>query len=525
MAAALACVAPGAGCGGDEEPNPPVNPDPRFGEQPNIVFVLTDDQDYESFKREVMPNTFKYLVDRGTTFTNYYDATPLCCPARASLLTGQYGHNNGVLANKPGYGDLAENDSVLPVWLQRAGYGTAIVGKFLNGYESSVSDKDEVAPGWDLWSVEVGNARGYYDFKLAVNGKQRKESYTGEYLTSVINGRAEEDVGELAGPEPFYLWITHSAPHVENINADSGGPCGGLSVPPPRDVGRFDSIGLPRLPGVREPDVSDKPAIVSGQPALTPEKRTALRHRYQCRVETLPEVDRGIAGLVRALRETDELDDTVIVFSSDNGVFDGQHRLPGGKGLAYEEAAHLPLVIRVPPKYRGGSAAPATVDSLVANIDLAPTFVDWAGTDTCPESGPCRVMDGLSLIPLLQGSAREWPARRAIATELALSNDSVQPGRGISCRFEGARQGRWLYVEHTELPDLATGACEPSGVGELYDHARDPFELRNLVGPGMPARARVDAVTARMAELAARLADCAGIEGRDPEPESGHYCG
>jgi N-acetylglucosamine-6-sulfatase len=525
IAVAAASVAVGIGCGGGEEPNPPVKPDPRFGEAPNIVFVLTDDQDYASFKRRVMPNTFRLLVDKGTTFSNYYDATPLCCPARAAMLTGEYGHNNGVLSNKPGYGDLDQNDDVLPVWLQRAGYGTAIAGKFLNGYESAVSDKDDVAPGWDHWSVEIGNGRGYYDFKLAVDGKQRKEVHKGDYLTSVINERAEDDIRDLSGDQPFYLWVTQSAPHVENIHANSGGPCGGLSVPPARDVGRFPNIQLPRLPGVHESDVSDKPAIVSGQPPNSPKRLRVLRHRYECRVETLPAVDRGIAGIVRTLRETGELDDTILVFSSDNGVFDGQHRLPGGKGLAYEEAAHLPLVIRVPPKYRGGAPAPATVDSLVANIDLAPTFVDWAGTETCPEAGPCRVMDGRSLIPLLGGEEGDWPARRPIATELHLSNDSVAPGRGISCSFEGARQGRFLYVRHTSLPDLQTGACEPSDVAELYDHVTDPFELRNLASPELVPSERTDAIEAHMAELTDELADCAGIRGRDPEPASGHYCG
>ena len=241
--AALAGVATCAlvvasGCGG-EDPNPPVTPDPAFGEQPNIVFVLTDDQDYTSFNRRIMPHTFRLVADPGTRFTNYYDATPLCCPARAALLTGQYGHNNGVLNNVPGYPTLEQPDNVLPVWLQRAGYQTANVGKFLNGYENAVDDKDDVAPGWDRWSVEIGNARGYYDFTLAVDGKQRKEHYQGEYLTDVLNRRADEYVRDLSGEQPFYLQLWQSAPHVENLNANSGGPCGGQAVPPPRDLGRF----------------------------------------------------------------------------------------------------------------------------------------------------------------------------------------------------------------------------------------------------------------------------------------------
>lgn len=521
-AAVCAAAVTLAACGGTE-PNPAVTPSPAFGEQPNIVFVLTDDQDYESYNRRTMPNTVRLLGDKGTTFTNYWDATPLCCPARAGLLTGQYGHNNGVLNNKPGYVNLEQPDNVLPVWLQRAGYQTANVGKFLNGYESAVDDKDDVAPGWDRWSVEVGNGRGYYDFKLAVDGRQRKEQYKGEYLTDVLNQRANEYLREMAGPQPFYLQLWQSAPHVENINANSGGPCGGQAVPPERDLGRFPDTKLPRMPGVLERDVSDKPAIVSGQPPIGPKRREVLRHRYQCRLETLPAVDRGIAQLVRTLRETGELDDTIIVFSSDNGTFQGQHRLPGGKGLAYDEAAHLPFVVRVPAKFRDGEPAPATSDELIANIDYAPTVVEWAGTETCPEAGDCRVMDGRSLIGLLSGRSAGWPADRAIATEFDLGKEEVQPGRGIACSFEGVRQGRWLYLRYTALPDMATGACEPSDAVELYDRVRDPFELENLAPAALGSRAAK--TEARLGQLTDELSDCAGIQGRDPEPASGSYCG
>jgi hypothetical protein len=132
-------------------------------------------------------------------------------------------------------------------------------------------------------------------------------------------------------------------------------------------------------------------------------------------------------------------------------------------------------------------------------------------------------MDGRSLLALLTGDGAEWPADRAVATELDLMKDEVQPGRGISCSFEGVRQDDWLFVRHTALPNLTTGACEPADTIELYDHARDPFELENLspTVPGTPAAAAQE----RLSALSDELADCAGIEGRDPEPASGHYCG
>jgi arylsulfatase A-like enzyme len=172
----------------------------------------------------------------------------------------------------------------------------------------------------------------------------------------------------------------------------------------------------------------------------------------------------------------------------------------------------------VPEKF-GGDSASRVVDEPVANIDYAPTLVDLSGTEPCPETGDCRVMDGRSLTPLLAGEGATWPRDRPLLTELDLQKDEVQPGRGISCRFEGVREGRWLFIDHTAVPDLATGACEEADVHELYDHASDPFELRNLAGGASSA-----AIEERLAALTAELSDCAGIEGRDPEPDSGHYC-
>jgi N-acetylglucosamine-6-sulfatase len=520
---ALAIAIVAVGCGGGEDPNPAVDPDPRFGAQPNFVFVLTDDQDFASYNRRTMPRTWRLLGQEGFSFDNTHDTTPLCCPSRAAYLTGQYGHNNGVLNNKPGYDDLDDKDNTLPVWLQRAGYETALVGKYLNGYERYVSDKDEVPPGWDRWSMLVGNARGYYDFQLTVDGKQRKETYQGEYMTDVLNDRAGELIGELSGDTPFFLQVAQSAPHNENINADSGGPCGGGAVPARRDERRFDGAALPNRPAVRERDVSDKPPFVAALGGFDPAKQEKIRSTYECRLETLPAVDRGVAEIVDKLRETGELDQTIIVFASDNGNFHGQHGLGSGKGLAYEEASHVPLVMRVPEAFRGPASRPGTrFEQPTANIDLAATMVEWSGTEPCPEAGDCRVLDGRSLMPLLTGPGAEWPDPRPIGIEFDIGKDQIQPGRPTSCHYQGVREGDWVYIEHTRVPN-AEGVCEESDLVELYDRNADPFELDNLVAtdPGAP---HVVAQTERLAQLTAELATCSGIEGRDPEPESGNFC-
>jgi arylsulfatase A-like enzyme len=521
LVAALVVIGVAGGCGG-EDPNPAVDPDPRFGAQPNVVFVLTDDQDYASYNRRTMPRTWELLGRQGFSFDNTHDTTPLCCPSRAAYLTGQYGHNNGVLNNKPGYDDLDDKDNTLPVWLQRAGYQTALVGKYLNGYERYVDDKDEVPPGWDRWSMLVGNARGYYDFKLTVDGKQRKESYRGEYMTDVLNERATDLIGELSGEDPFFLQVAQSAPHNENINADSGGPCGGGAVPARRDERRFDGAQLPNLPAVRERDVSDKPPFVADLGGFDPAKQEKVRATYECRLETLPAVDRGIEQIADKLRETGELDETVIVFASDNGNFHGQHGLGSGKGLAYEEASHVPLVMRVPERFRGAGKPGARFEQPTANIDLAATIVEWSGTESCPDTGDCRVLDGRSLIPLIAGRADEWPNPRPIGIEFDIGKDEIQPGRPTSCHYQGVREGDLVYVEHTSVPD-ENGVCQDSDITELYDRRADPFELENLVSTEAGA-ARIAAETERLSALTQELADCAGIEGRDPEPESGVYC-
>ena len=356
-ALATGALAVASGCGGGDEPNPAITPDPAFGAQPNIVFIYTDDQDYSSFNRRVMPHTFADIVDHGSDFTNYYDATPLCCPARAGVLTGQYGHNNGVLSNKPGYGDLADNENTLPVWLQRAGYQTAIVGKFLNGYENAVDDKDDVAPGWDLWSVEIGNGRGYYDFKLAVNGHQRKEVYKGQYLTNV-HQRARGGGRPPARRRPAVLPLGHPERAARREHQrEQRRPVrrrGGAPAARPRPLRRHAAAatsGRARAGRLRQARDRQRPA--AHQPEAAPGDPPPLRvpASRPCRRSTA-----GSAQIVDALRQTGELDDTILVFSSDNGTFQGQHRIPGGKGLAYEEAAHLPLADPGAAEVRGRRA-------------------------------------------------------------------------------------------------------------------------------------------------------------------------
>ncbi len=524
LAIAGSAAAIGAGCGGDAEPE--IEPHPKYGAQPNFVFILTDDQNLDQFDRRTMPNTIRLLGDHGTALTNFYTPTPLCCPSRAAMLTGQYGHNNGVLSNVPGYPVLGEPDNVLPAWLQRVGYQTAMVGKWLNGYQHVVEKHKEVPPGWDKYHGLIGS-HGYYDFKASNNGKKDVYDHT-EYLTQWIEHTSIDLIRKLSDEEdPFYLQINELAPHVENFLAESRGRCGGDAVPAPRDLRRFKGSGLPDSPSINEGNVSDKPVFVSGKTKLTPEQIKQLTIRYECRAEALRSLDRTIAHIFRALAVAGELKNTVVVFMSDNGTFHGEHRLPGGKGLAYEEASHMPAVFRIPEQFRGGAPIVKRVTEPTMNIDLTPTIVDLAGAQPCiagDDGEECRVMDGRSLAPLFEGDDSAWPKDRPILHELDLSVEGVDVGRGISCRYTGVREGRWLYIRHTEVPEPGIGACVERTVVEQYDVKRDPYELRNLAVSPVSAGNHAKAVERRLERLTDELQDCAGIKGRDPEPESGHYC-
>jgi N-acetylglucosamine-6-sulfatase len=490
--------------------------------RPNIVVIVTDDQTLASLSATTMPRTVELMSDGGTEFTDAIATTPLCCPSRATLLTGQYAHNHGTLANAPGYPDLRHKANTLPVWLRRAGYVTAHVGKYLNRYQASVHDPAEVAPGWDEWHTVIdpaGRLVRYYGYRLAENGEvKRVGGRPRDYITRVINrlavGMIRKHVPER---RPLYLQVDHRAPHAES-GTNSGGRCGGLVPPDPRDADAFSSAPLPRPPSFDEEDVTDKPSFVSSLPRLDPATVARIELRYRCTLASLRAVDRGVAKIGAALRRAGELDRTAIVFTSDNGFFFGEHRIPEQKTRPYEEALRVPLLIRVPGPYLGGGGVVPAVSDPVSNVDLAPTILDLAGARPCRGAGRCRVLDGRSLTGLIGGGAA-WPTDRAILVEFSAGERARLAN---VCRYAGVRVSAQIYVRHTAAADPATGVCEPIDEIERYDLGADPYELDNLhqidsVGPQgsteMALQRRLD-----------ELRDCAGIAGRDPRQNGRPNC-
>jgi N-acetylglucosamine-6-sulfatase len=483
---------------------------------PNIVLITTDDQTLHSYQRRTMPSTTKLLAGKGTTFTDAIVTTPLCCPSRATMLTGQYGHNNGVLANVPGYGALEDPKNTLPVWLNQSGYKTAHVGKYLNGYESAVAEETEVAPGWDIWFTTLGVTR-YYDYDVSANGREvHFRDRDKEHVTRVINRKAQTLIRRMIPKKaPLYLQVDQRAPHTQTGPA-ADAPCGALSVPDPNDTELLKDEPLPEPPSFNEADVSDKPSFIQSRPRFEPARLKRLTKRWGCTLASLRAVDRGVKDIVTALKKAGELRKTVIVFTSDNGYYYGEHRISVGKVYPYEEGIRVPLIMRVPEQYRGGGNRIAEIAAPVGNVDLAPTLLEMARANPCSGGGVCRVMDGRSLVGLLGGSEGTFPADRALVTEYDFAGEGS--GEDGLCLYAGVRVTGAIYVEHTLASDPADG-CDPTPERELYDLASDPFELENLAGDSSAG-----GLESALAGRLERLRNCAGIAGRDQPVEDQPFC-
>ncbi len=437
--------------------------------RPNVVVVMTDDQTAESMR--VMPNVRTRIGGQGATFVNSFASFPLCCPSRATFLTGQYAHNHGVLGNRPprgGYEKLVlSHVNTLPVWLRASGYRTVHVGRYLNGY--GLARPTEVPEGWDEWYAPIDPTTfRYFGYTLNENG--RLVSYGSaprDHQTDVTTAKAVDAVRRLArGSDPFFLSVAYVAPH-NGIPREPDDPAAvATPVPAPRHKGRFARERLPRPPSFNERNVVDKPWVVRRNARVSSETVAAIETNYRQRLESLLAVDEGVAALVRALSQAGELANTLFVYTSDNGFYHGEHRIPLGKVLLYEEAARVPLYLRGPGIPRG-----VRITQDVVNVDLAATIVDAAGV------APGRTLDGTSLLPLVR------ERDRFLGRDVLLATPD----------YWAIRTPRYEYVEHR------------LGDRELYDFQVDPWQVSSL-----HARPSYAAVRARLAARLERLRRCAG---------------
>lgn len=545
--------------------------------RPNVLVIMTDDMSQQDLRQ--LPNIKSYLADQGTTFDNVVDSFPLCCPSRATFITGQYAHNHGVFGNFWPYGwyGMGGRENILPAWLQKAtasgggGYTTGLVGKWLNGYGAgkgvqskvvngktytvNVPAGGEVPVGFDIWRglLDV-SAYDYYNFKMKIKdpGKTatsqtwgdsdyadalvefanvqvkpggtsllgivqtassvfrysaaaRKHNMNGLYdnwygtadpanYTVDVTGKVTEDIvaAQRTNSKPFFMWWAPASPHREDANGEvrnnivSGytqwNPNTGVGVKDPRPPARYDTTAkmgaayksfqdeimskpnfdtntaVDKTQGTIPSNLKDggKPIKVADQPALSPADKTRLALDYEGRVGALRAMDDRVKSMVDRLKATGQYDNTVIIFTSDNGWLQGEHRIPGDKYVPYEESIRVPFIM-VGPGIRKG----VHVTDLVSNIDFAPTILDIG------KSNAGRTMDGVSLLPKAKGTGT-LPSR-AIGLE---ANAPLFSSEGMPHQYDkaytGVRTPRWKFVKWNY------------GLTELYDLQADPYELTNL---------------------------------------------
>lgn len=423
---------------------------------PNILVIMTDDQPVMD-TLSVMPRTRRWFGRGGTTFSQAYATTPLCCPSRASFFSGRYVHNHGVVRSTPGQAEKLDQQTTLQRYLSEAGYRSAIFGKYLNHW-----DLANDPPHFDEWAIfEGGKPLGYYDGTWNVDGKQKKIT---AYSTTYIKRRslAFLESTETRDDQPWLMFVHPYAPHLP------------FSVPE-----RFKDVELPAWepnPAVLENDLSDKPPFARRMPNSV--KIGERLHKQQLR--TLVPVDRMIGRLTSALEDLGEDSNTLAVFTSDNGYIWGEHELIK-KSTPYTASVQIPMLARWP-----GHFSPGEVDNrIAANIDLAPTVYDAVGVSV-DEAPP---VDGVSLL----GTERREDILLEYWPELP-DDPSYVPWRSL-------RTDRYQYVEYYEQ-DLETIRFR-----EYYDLVDDPWQLENLLGDGDGSNdPDVSQISRRMNELW----DCSG---------------
>jgi N-acetylglucosamine-6-sulfatase len=441
-----------------------------------------------------MPNVQSLIAGQGTSFNRAYISFPLCCPSRATMLNGQYMHNHGVHGNFPPNGSWlkfrSRESSALPVRLHADGYHNVHIGKYMNGYGAfGTLDQVPVPPGWDEWYGKVAEDAIYFNYQLVEktgsNATPRITFYGDQpldYQTDVFSGRAVDFVTDHpAAQEPFLLDLWFNSPH-------------GPFDPAPRDRFRLAGSPLPKVQGFNEKDISDKPKWFRRQARkrLGRAQIKLIDNERRRAQEQLLSVDQSVGKLVAALQSRGKLNDTYIIFASDNGFFRGEHRIASGKYLPYEPASRVPLLIRGP-----GIPADGVSDELVWNGDITQTILQIASGSEDPG------LDGRSLLPFA-----EDPARRSTRPVL-LEGDTGPGGTGAesaqtsAVRAREARVGvlgkrgvRNLDQEPNAIKSATNTSTAPAyrsirtdryeytlyanGQSELYDMRRDPAQLRSL---------------------------------------------
>lgn len=424
----------------------------RQQSRPNIIFILVDDLRWDELGITGQPFVKTPHIDRigkeGALFRNAFMTTPLCSPSRASFLTGQYAHTHGITDNVDR--SVASHKLItFPLLLQQAGYATAFIGKWHMGND------DSPRPGFDRW-VSFKGQGNYLNPEINEDGR---DVNPGGYITDLLTGYAVEFI-KRRHEKPFLVYLAHKAIHPEVMQHDDGSVNLAEAerfIPAERHRNLFVGKKIPRRPSaMRTP--SGKPALertINGLPPLGPKTSTS-DEVVLGRLRSLMAIEEGVGKILKALQETNQLDNTIIVLASDNGYFYGEHGLSVERRLAYEESIRMPLLVRYPRLIKAGTVR----DELALNVDVAPTLIELAGLS------PLNKADGRSLVSLLKGGDGEW--RKSFLIEYY--SDKVFP-RIRQMGYKAVRTERWKYIHYVELDSM----------DELYDLKADPYEMKNII--------------------------------------------
>ncbi|MBO0843378.1 MAG: sulfatase, partial [Nocardioides sp.] len=449
-----------AGAASTQTPIPPivpaaVTPQPAwkpYATKPNILMITADDMAEGDL--QYMPHVRQLLEAQGTNLTAAIAPTPICVPARASLVTGQYAVNNNartISGPHGGYAALDESNTV-PIAMQKAGYDTLFTGKYLNGYGEHGTSKD-VPPGWTDWRATTDpSTYNFMNPRINHNGTLTKyHRYSTYVMRDQVNAMLQDPKRKQ---QPWFMWANYVAPHhgapIENddpmrVFKDDKHARIGTTVPAPEDKGKYAAVPLPSLPYMFRTPV-DAPQNSPSQHHFDTETREALRIAYDQRLESLQAVDRAVESHVELLQRTGQLDNTIIIFASDNGYTTGGHNI-NGKLMFYQEMQQIPVIIRGP-----GIPVNKTVATTVTNPDIATTIMAAGGAK------PLRRQDGVNILPWLSLPTQYRPIPIA----------GWQVGNGDKQIYHGIRYGDWTYIR------LA------NGTEELYNRATDPYQIRSL---------------------------------------------
>jgi len=470
------------------------------GKQPNFVVILTDDQDVLLDGLKPMVKTNRLLGDHGVTFDNMFVTTPLCCPSRASLLTGRYAHNTNVVNNSVAGGCSGEQwqrgleaKSSLSVVMKKLNYTTFYAGKYLNKYgKKDAGGVEHVPPGWDWWNGLVGNSR-YYNYSLSVNGTEEKhgDKYEDDYLTDVIRKKASKflssqfDSNSPDKADPFFMMLSVPAPHAPFL-------------PSPRYNDSFPNVTAQRLPSFGVYGKDKHWLLRQARYPLSNESLLYINETFRHRWQTLLSVDDLVHDVVSKIAFHGELDDTFVIFLSDNGYHLGQFALPNDKRQLYEFDVRVPLIVRGP-----GVKKKTRSNDLVLNIDIAPTIIDLAG------GGVQEHMDGISVRKSLledasdEEAATADPVRDSFTIEhsgesgLGIPDHCPQKKEGgvgeckIDCVCEDATNNTYVCIRtiNAAKNDVYCKFLDGQSFEEQYNMKTDPYQLVNKA-PSLSSRER-----------------------------------